>query len=1160
LLLAIGLSAQAQLVSIHSDQLEQNIPGLEEAALHEGSQSPAYLSFKEAEAPNADRFFSQLTDWFEIDPAVEFKQRTESEDQLGQTHRRFNQYFNSYKIDMAWLNLHQKNGKVIAINGDFEAQPDADLTISISEEQALQLALAKIGASSYKWENQAEEDHLKYEMEDPKASYYPFAELVLMNSSLNVHEKLQLCYQFNIYAQKPLGRYSYYVSAKSGEIVYVESLLHTGDSPGTAVTAYSNTVTITTDSVGNYYRMRETGRGNGIETYDMNTGTNYSSSVDFIDSNNIWNSFTIPLDRYATDAHFGTEMTYDYFFLVHNRNSIDGNGFRLRSYVHYDRNYVNAFWDGQRMTYGDGDALNSPLTTLDICGHEVTHGLTDRTSDLIYANESGALNESFSDIFGVTVENYARPNNWNWNIGEDIGGAFRSMSNPNQYGDPDTYGGQSWIDQNCIPTSGNDRCGVHTNSGVQNFWFYLLTVGGSGTNDIGQTYNVSGLGMLKASKVAFRNNTVYLGRSSDFQQARFYSILSAVDLYGACSAEVESVTNAWHAVGVGKEYSPGVSAEFVSVLDTSFCSLPAQVQFNSNGSNALSFDWDFGNGLSSTLADPVHFYTSYGSYQVSLRVDGGSCGADTVTKTAYIRVDSSFRCSYYLGLDQSSTDCEGNIYDNGGLNGDYGLNRKDTFEISPSGGDQIALYIEELLLESGDSVFCNRDYLEVYDGGLNDKIIGKYCSNNLPPDSIISSSNRLSLILSSSNATVDRGIRANWRCLKADSLATADFSTPLDTLCNGRVSFTDQSLGGVTAWQWNFGDGTTSTERNPSHFYENDGTYTVSLIASNSIGADTLTKSNSVTIQRLAAPAVANDTACIGGRVTLGASGNGTLQWFNSPAAEQAFFNGSSLSLSNLNADSSFYVQYEQKPNAIIGSPFLISGNGYYTDTAEAMYFDVFEPMILESVILNSNESGERRVELRNSSGQLIQSKSLWVPATPTQLSIGFTIYPDTDYSLTIGSANPSLYVNTTGASYPYIMGNLMELSGNSIGPNAYPFFYYWTVRPLSCYSIRARVEAKVDTTCVLVGSTELEELNRAFTLYPNPSAQGFQISGLSQNDRNINLEIFSIEGKLLSSKHYTQASDLQEQLLGESLHAAVYFIRLNVNGITEQFKWVKTQ
>ena len=181
---------------------------------------------------------------------------------------------------------------------------------------------------------------------------------------------------------------------------------------------------------------------------------------------------------------------------------------------------------------------------------DFTHGLTSNTANLIYSAESGALNESFSDIFGTCVENYATPADWDWLIGEDLSSSpFRSMSDPNSHGDPDTYFGTNWAS-----LTGGDSGGVHTNSGVQNFWFYLLSEGGSGVNDNSDAYNVTGLGISTAAKIAFRSLTLYLIESSEFADARFYSIQAATDLYGACSPEVESTTNAWYAVGVGDPY------------------------------------------------------------------------------------------------------------------------------------------------------------------------------------------------------------------------------------------------------------------------------------------------------------------------------------------------------------------------------------------------------------------------------------------------------------------------------------------------------------------------------------------------------------------------------------------------------------------------------
>ena len=278
----------------------------------------------------------------------------------------------------------------------------------------------------------------------------------------------------------------------------------------------------------------------------MKKGTNYNRSVDFTDADNNWNNVNINLDQYATDAHWGAEKTYDFYKQNFNRNSIDNAGFTIKSYVHYSKNYFNAFWDGSRMTYGDGNATDNykPLTAIDVCGHEITHGLTSFTANLTYSNESGALNEGFSDVFGTSIEWFGRPAQHDWLIGGDFY-VIRSMSNPNAYSDPDTYKGNFWY----FGTS--DNGGVHTNSGVLNFWYYLLTASGSGTNDNGFVYNVSGIGITKAQAIAFRTLTNYLVPSSNYADTRFYSIKSAEDLYGIGSIEAVQTKNAWDAVGVG---------------------------------------------------------------------------------------------------------------------------------------------------------------------------------------------------------------------------------------------------------------------------------------------------------------------------------------------------------------------------------------------------------------------------------------------------------------------------------------------------------------------------------------------------------------------------------------------------------------------------------
>src|SRR5690606_29960198 len=159
--------------------------------------------------------------------------------------------------------------------------------------------------------------------------------------------------------------------------------------------------------------------GNGVYTLNMQKGTNYGAAVDFRDSNNYWNNFNVNEDEVATDCHWGAETTYDYYKLKFNRNSFNNNNARIVSYVHYSNNYDNAFWDGVRMTYGDGNTYN-PLTSIDVCGHEITHAVTTNSANLIYRNESGQLNESFSDIFGNAIERYGKPNGYSWKIGEEI--------------------------------------------------------------------------------------------------------------------------------------------------------------------------------------------------------------------------------------------------------------------------------------------------------------------------------------------------------------------------------------------------------------------------------------------------------------------------------------------------------------------------------------------------------------------------------------------------------------------------------------------------------------------------------------------------------------------------------------------------------------------
>jgi PKD repeat protein len=259
----------------------------------------------------------------------------------------------------------------------------------------------------------------------------------------------------------------------------------------------------------------------------------------------------------------------------------------------------------------------------------MTHGVTERSSGLAYQNESGALNESFSDIMGTCVEFYAKPTDANWDIGEDVG-ALRNMQNPKSHNQPDTYKGQQWY------TGTADNGGVHTNSGVQNRWFYILVSGAQGTNDIGSAYNVTGIGIDKAAKITYRN-LINLTSSSNYAASRAGALKAAKDLYGECSQEYLSTGNAWYAVGVGVK----LECSLVPVADFSAnktTSCDGTIQFTDKSSSSpTSWAWDFGDGGTATDKDPIHTYATSGKYTVKLTATNAN-GKDDESKTEYIIV------------------------------------------------------------------------------------------------------------------------------------------------------------------------------------------------------------------------------------------------------------------------------------------------------------------------------------------------------------------------------------------------------------------------------------------------------------------------------------------------------------------------------------------
>jgi vibriolysin len=296
-------------------------------------------------------------------------------------------------------------------------------------------------------------------------------------------------------------------------------------------------------------------RARSRQTYTANNGTSLPGTLVLSETTGTTTDATLQA------AHNYAGNTYDYYSTVHGRNSYDNAGATIKSSVHYSTSYNNAFWNGTQMVYGDGDGSTfAPLSkAFDVVAHELTHAVTERTANLVYSNESGALNEATSDIMSSAAEAWkdGSVNSDTWKVGEDIytpgtaGDALRNMNDPALAGDSDYYPTRY--------TGTADGGGVHTNSGIANLAFYMMTIGG--THPRGKTtvvvpaLDVTPLTSINmAGKIWYRALTVYMTSTTNFSAARTATVNAATDLYGATAAN--SVTKAWDSVGAPGGVTP----------------------------------------------------------------------------------------------------------------------------------------------------------------------------------------------------------------------------------------------------------------------------------------------------------------------------------------------------------------------------------------------------------------------------------------------------------------------------------------------------------------------------------------------------------------------------------------------------------------------------
>lgn len=554
-------------------------------------------------------------------------------DMTGMDHYRYQQTNKNIPIEDAVIIVHVKDNRIDNLNGDLiedlpKNLPEIPL---ITFDNALRTALMHINAEIYSWQDSA----LKILTKDSNilgSGYYPKKEIVYYSGEGKVNPSaLRLAYKIHIFSIKPINDKYVFIDACNGEILGEKQLMCMTAANGMAETAYSGKQLITTDYHAGIFFLRDMSRGSGIFTFNMYNQGDYSKSIDFIDYDNYWDNVNHNLDQYATDAHWGAEVSYDFYMKNFGRSSFDGNGSSINNYVHMDlkklglKNNGNALWipSINGCIYGDGDYNIKPLTALDIVGHEISHGFTYYTSNLSYSQgtESSALNEGFSDIFGKCIEFFSSKPNPSWISGKDALNntqLWRDLSNPQLYGSPSCYKGKFW-----------DLAGEpHTNSTVLSHWFFLLVNGGNVTTDFGNYCELKGIGINKAARIAYFTNAFYLIPTSNYQDVCNISIMAAEYLYGNASTELQETIKAWNAVGLGLDgiiSSPQISVcpgEIISVAYN--CNTPLNkgnvltlFLSDSNGSfkNEKAIGWlsstktqSIMNGIISTNTAPGNHY------------------------------------------------------------------------------------------------------------------------------------------------------------------------------------------------------------------------------------------------------------------------------------------------------------------------------------------------------------------------------------------------------------------------------------------------------------------------------------------------------------------------------------------------------------------------
>ncbi len=519
-------------------------------------------------------------------PNEELTINTSTQDEYLNTHTKLNQSYKGIKIYGSEVILHSKNNKITMMNGRYFPTPFLENTKpKLSLDKTTEIAINDLKKNSIvRPLTQTEMVFMKYKK--------PISELIIYHKNENP-DSAKLTYHFTI-RPNLIERWEFFIDANNGEILdkYNHTCSVEGLATATGVDLNGISRTINTFQSGGSFHLIDNTKpmysGKAIDIEDpknviwtINAG---GSRVDDISvsqlssTNNTWNN------PEAISAHFNAGKAYDYYQNIHARKSLNNENGTIISIINIaDENgkgFDNAFWNGEFMGYGRGNTDFKPLAGgLDVAGHEMTHGVVEKSANLEYRGQSGAINESMADIFGALIDKKNDANGWK--IGEDVvkissfpTGALRDLSNPNNGGRRLGDNGYQPANMSQYYSGSEDNGGVHINSGIPNFAFYKIA---------------TAITKEKSEKIYYRALTTYLTRTSKFIDLRRALIQSATDIYGASSNETNTVKTAFDAVGITDSNAPNPTTQPTTV-PTSGPKPTTDVPVNNGSEFLLSYD------------------------------------------------------------------------------------------------------------------------------------------------------------------------------------------------------------------------------------------------------------------------------------------------------------------------------------------------------------------------------------------------------------------------------------------------------------------------------------------------------------------------------------------------------------------------------------------